>query len=116
MESIGFTCRKIKFIGYFHDLGLFISKKIEARVICHISVIGNAFNLFSNKILSTILRVEICMEGTLSMSNFKILSSFVCPGPQNSYQKCHQIYSTEKFTELNLHYSILRRNLYGRYP
>jgi hypothetical protein len=63
------------------------SKKSDALVgrglTCHILVKGNAFNLFYNKIRSIKLRVQhflvgICMEGTLSMSNLKILSSFFC--------------------------------------
>jgi hypothetical protein len=32
----------------------------------------------------------ICMEGTLNMANFKILSMFFVPGPKYSYQKFRQ--------------------------
>jgi hypothetical protein len=48
----------------------------------------------------------ICMGGTLWMSNFKILSIFLVPGPQYNYQKWHQVCSTVKFAEQNLRFNL----------
>jgi hypothetical protein len=53
------------------------------------------FALPNSKILPFL--VEICMGGTLRMSNIKILSIFQVFGPRNSYQKLQQICSRVKF-------------------
>jgi hypothetical protein len=48
---------------------------------------------------------RICMGSTLRMSNFKILSILLVPGPQYSYQKWHQVCSTVKFAQQNLRFN-----------